>query len=656
MFQKWIFNRFVACPVFLLLVASASHAVAEQENGGGFVSLEFEELSDLEQRADLYREAYWSGNLDKACAGFESLSIQHNSSRGLYLREWALAELGRGNTSEAKHLLLEAVNYSESLRDADLEKEAMSKGGKEVIKIYVGDPYERALTYALLALIFLNEDDPDNALAACKSGILADSDAVENLYESDLTLLYLLEAKCYDLRGERVQAARAREQAASSYRVTHHTVRDLFGARLDYVARLKMSRKERKKLDGLVEEAAIHAEIDRLTERIETLSETIPVAEELGALYTGEFNFMLLQPVGMGPRKRQHGSMLEAVIFEPQLSSGDRPVILHNGKADHITWLDDISDINFQANTRGGRRMDMILRGQASFKANTIGVGAGFIEAGNQIGGLGGLGIALVGSIVQAAGASVTPDADTRSWATLPEEILVSAMTLQPGEHGFWVSQRLYYEKQQSHTRTVQIEDKENTVRFLWIPPEVSGSYSTALFDISENRKRRPPRVKDTGEQILLVPPILGLGRVERISCVAGEMDSPVVAPDPERLTKKMVSAIKEGGFDAVYLSHREALQLSLTDKYPTAKALQIYYETAELTPTGKNHYQVRMGLEFRIIDPGSGQAESRLPVEVMWHGSSKEGPSITEVFQKLVVESVEQFLAGLPSGLMAAH
>ena len=93
-----------------------------------------------------------------------------------------------------------------------------------------------------------------------------------------------------------------------------------------------------------------------------------------------------------------------------------------------------IEDVFFQASTRGGRPIDRLIAGKASFKDTTGQIGMALTSIASEssvmmsaVGGTGGGrvmgGLAAVGAISSIISANVKPRADVRYWNNLPETV-----------------------------------------------------------------------------------------------------------------------------------------------------------------------------------------------------------------------------------------
>lgn len=148
---------------------------------------------------------------------------------------------------------------------------------------------------------------------------------------------------------------------------------------------------------------------------------------------------LVLVESGTSPIKTATGSYGEAL----QLKSGDNPFVaaLANGKE-----LPLLGDIGWQASTLGGRQIDSILGGKASFRAGTetvAGIGLqgatfaiGLDDGGGAAGALAAVGIAAV--LVSSA---TKPKADIRHWDNLPDRVYGTFMK-SVGKAGLAVAEK----------------------------------------------------------------------------------------------------------------------------------------------------------------------------------------------------------------------
>ena len=80
------------------------------------------------------------------------------------------------------------------------------------MKHFKGEPYERAMSYYYRGLLYMLEEDYENARACFKAGIIQDAFAEENQNRCDFALLLFLEAFCSLKLGDQELAKAALEE------------------------------------------------------------------------------------------------------------------------------------------------------------------------------------------------------------------------------------------------------------------------------------------------------------------------------------------------------------------------------------------------------------------------------------------------------------
>jgi hypothetical protein len=160
---------------------------------------------------------------------------------------------------------------------------------------------------------------------------------------------------------------------------------------------------------------------------------------KLGKLpdYSKTANTMVFFEFGQGPTKYATGEHGEQLRIRPGQSVVQGAWLKVDNKAIRIAPYDDV---NYQAMTRGGRVMDHILANKAVFKSttDTFGTAAilgGAVAASSRGGQEIGLGLVAAGVLSKIVAAATTPEADTRTWQTLPGYISFAELQLPPGPH-----------------------------------------------------------------------------------------------------------------------------------------------------------------------------------------------------------------------------
>lgn len=596
-------SRILACRLWAL-VALAITCFLSAQGSEPFVVKSYEQLSDLEVQAERGRAEFWRGHYQDASAIFTNLVTEHHASTALYLCELATCQAAMGDYAVASQNLVRVANIVEFFTRKDLEKEALSKFGKESAKVYRGDPYERASGSLLLAFILLHRGDYDNALAACKNGLLSDSDSTENRYDSDFTLLHLLEAKCHQLRGTPDAAAASFQKARESYRLTHPKTRALLSQRLYWIQMQKLSKSERKAAGCMEKEDGIGAKIREADDAIAESGKSINPEAELGALLTGDYNALVVYPAGKSPKKMRVGTEGDTIIFDvPKLDIKPAGVSLNGNLVEGIT-ITNVADICFQATTRGGREMDRILKGKASFKRSTVSIGRSLTEGGNQAGGLGGLAVALLGVAIQGMGGAVTPEADTRCWRTLPGQYDFVPVKLAPGSNNVEFLQSLYYQRTTNIKRSFEVQEQD--CKILFAPPVLADRYSSsALLDRSRVRKRTDSGAGAAVTNRVFLPPMLALSQIEKFPSDDHAKRPRAFAPDATQGANTIAAVLSKFGLTPQLVEHSEAANGSQEKR--SGAALQCELLGLQMALSGRSE-TLGAEFEFVLVDAASGE------------------------------------------------
>ncbi len=598
------------------------------------------ELNGMEVQADQARNAFWRGHYAEAESQFKALSESTHPSVILYLNERGMCSLAEGDYPEAERLFRQTDSLLATYHSEAREKRAASAFGAEAEKIYRGDPYEQSMAYLLLALVLMDKGDYDNALAACKSGILADSDASENLFDSDISLLHAIEAKCHLLRGEEEAFRACRDGAAKSVRVTSAQIREAFSKRQDLLAMLKMPPPERKRLGEKRTNEQISAEIQTLTAQLDQQAESIDAVKSLGPLFSGDYNVLFLVPRGRCVTKMRAGADAETIVFREYASPSQDPDLNLNGhplSPDAV--LADAFDVDFQATTRGGRRMDAILKGKAVSRATTLQAGKTMMDVANNVPGFAGLGIALVAGVVQGTAGAMTPEADTRCWQTLPRQFQICALKLPSGHHRVTGSHYLYFQRLGGIDRTIVIESEQDTAVVI-MPPPPYGLY----FSREETRLSQRDREGFGASSTMLITPPTGLDDIVRVSVDSAGDKPEAIAPDSKRMMRSIQKALVAKKVTAALVSHSEVVQsrAQLADQHRLALQCGLVEMKREGTQKAGTY---RTRLAFCVVETKTGEVLLNKTLEATC-ADLKNGPSAA--FYACVEQATQDF-AGSP-------
>lgn len=424
--------------------AAALLALCGCQSTNGLVKKNRTEQLLIDQQVDQAHQQFAAANYAEAEAILAPLAAEKTVNQPLYLYELSSVYLLGGKKEEAHRCMLEAHRSIEGFFDEQSEKSAASLWGQESKKVFKGDPYERGTLYMLLALSFMEQGNVDNALAALKTGMLADSDTENQTYQADYALLQFLAAKCYDLRQEpelRDQMMDACFTSLSGMETLSSTSAALLAQ--EYAARaaadslgtppsralrrLCMLASEQKLARWLQQAGVADAEAQQVAAwASQSTSNMNPMA----------FNTLVLLWNGEGPDMSRAGEYGEKRIIHPGILPTDRFCSILVNQTDY-DGIGGFGDVSFQATTRGGRLMDNVLGKQAAFKG-AMDTGAGMLlEMSQQDYGNGAvnLGMLAVAGVFKATASATKVEADIRHWQNLPCEFEMLALELPPGSH-----------------------------------------------------------------------------------------------------------------------------------------------------------------------------------------------------------------------------
>jgi tetratricopeptide (TPR) repeat protein len=642
--------KYVRIIIFLIIsLFLYSNAICQDKSTKSYrvEDLSYEKLNEMELIANNAREQYWQGDYYRALDIYNNLVEQKHPSTPLYYNEIAFCHIALNDLETARQRLLDVNLFFDQYNTENREKKALSVFGEEAEKIFLGDPYERSTTYLLLSLIYMGKGDYDNALAAVKNGILSDTDATANSTDSDYTLLHLIEGKLYMLRGQPDMAKQSFEAAKKSFRYSHPSVRDLVSNRLEFLEMKGMSDKERKQLK-------INESIDELTLKIEAIdneilekTEEINVEEDIGALLSGAYNTLIIVPVGKGPTKNRKGKNANLVFFEENLTDYQPPEMYLDSEKLPNAPCQNIADINFQATTRAGRKMDAILKGKAVYQKTTVDVGEWIADIGDDVDGMAGLAITLIGVAVQGIGGAMNADADTRTCQLVPASYNVYAFDLMPGEHELSISQRVYFEKKNECIRRIVIDDPEDMV-VEFAPPALAMSYSQFLSSNSSSKQRKR-RSSDGGleySQSIIIPPPLGLQSIERFEPQTDELEPEALAPDYKRIMRKISKKISNLNINSINVEHDELIKKIEEYSAKAPIALQVKLDDLSLIREEKGK-KYSAGFEFVVVDTTTGSVKASEKITGEQFVGKKDKTNTTSAFYKCFDNAMATFFSG---------
>ena len=434
---RWSFNAAsrALCAVLIAVSATTGCRSIKEKRRARFAAV------DASARRD-FREGDYAAAAEKLK---EAASIP-TPEEPLYRIDRASALLLLGKTTEARRELMAAHRSIDAAFDLESEKRAGGVWGKESEKLYKGDPYERCLLYFMLSLCLLEEGDADNALAALKTGLLADSDSEKGTYKSDFALLMFMAAKCCDIRGEPELRDEYLDAAFNAW-LTFPGNTKWFAERLTAVYDSFQGGKPSPKgadLSPTLLDCVAIGKKNSLADALMKRNVPEKKASEMAAfgkrLAEGrailDFNVLVVIWRGSPPDMRRVGRYGEKRVIIPGNVDNDTVYeILLDGEEIKIP-MDEFGDITYQATTRGGRKMDQVLSRQAFYKTatNTSGNAIMMAAAATRSAPVA-LGLLAAGLIMKITAVLMHPEADIRHWGNLPYEFDILPLKLAPGEH-----------------------------------------------------------------------------------------------------------------------------------------------------------------------------------------------------------------------------
>ncbi|MDA7936433.1 hypothetical protein N9B90_00670 [bacterium] len=264
--------------------------------------------------------------------------------------------------------------------------------GSESSKTYKGDSYEKAMNAFYLAYCYLIKGEPDNARAALKQGILADTEVADEKFQADNALLFWMAGRMSNLYGG---------SGADEYFEEARVANDF---------------------------AVAHAARGQANNSL--------LAEP------SKGNLVILLPIGLGPEKFADGRQEELARFRPQGHPAASARVLLGEQDLGRPFV--LSDVNYQAATLGGLAMEGIRKGKAVFKTSTAIAGEVLVTNGlrkrNRRGNSDSADAQLIaGGALLVVSALTAAAADVRYWPTLPSTVQVLTAEVPPGDHDLTV-------------------------------------------------------------------------------------------------------------------------------------------------------------------------------------------------------------------------
>ena len=369
-------------------------------------------LDKMEERAEVGEARFRAGDYAAAEETFKNLEAERTVSSPLY-RLNGIPCLVLSVETDKAHEAMQVLRVElEELYDPESEKKALSKWHGEINKVYKGTPHEMGLFYALMSLSFAQRGAYEDAWRCVQNGLLHDSDAQNDQYRSDDTLLLYLGTVFAEKIGETDSAQQCRTRLKNALAQRHVWAADLE----------KHPQSAYRPLVGVPTEQ--------------------PNAVVM--VWTGT-------PPQFG-RKGKYGE--KRTVLKGEESAAEFMTVSVDGGAEKII-PSRIGDVNFQATTQGGRLMDNVLADKAEFKQDMknfqkAAIGLSGLCFAASLATLGsskeslvlsgtllaaGVGFLVVDGVFYWFYDKTDPRADIRAWKTMPGQLNVMPLTLPAGKH-----------------------------------------------------------------------------------------------------------------------------------------------------------------------------------------------------------------------------
>lgn len=344
---------------------------------------------------------------------YRALYLEGERNAVLNFNHLGLAAMETGQWDIAKKSFDQAIQRIDSIyADDENARQAKSIWNKEKVKDWKGEPYERAMAYYYRGLLYLKDGEFDNAAAAFRAADYQDTQAEQEAFQGDFGLMPFLAAWAQNCRGNAGVA------------------KDLY-------------------------------------------SQAISKDKALQPLSIDE-RFLVLVDSGRGPVKYGDGKHKEVLKFRAAPDAKDSSVVVDAGGKTLPVHL--AGDVQFQAETRGGRAVDGILNGKAQWKENTDSAGkvatsvgmasmqVGMMNNNDNMAQFGAL-ASFAGLFAQVAAQAMTPEADIRAWGSLPGAIYVGSAELPPEDLKLGLT---FDAGAGAQTRQVQLAAKHGDCAVAW--------------------------------------------------------------------------------------------------------------------------------------------------------------------------------------------
>ncbi|HVT80892.1 MAG TPA: hypothetical protein VHM90_09560 [Phycisphaerae bacterium] len=339
--------------------------------------------------------AYDSGDYAQAAAMIKPSTGKLDENFVLNNCRYGSAALAAGQFEEAEHAFYEAHKVIDSGDTNDAGRQLQATVVYEGVKVWKGEPFERAMTGYYLGMLFCMKHDYGNARAAFQNSLFS---IRENAKKDDLEHYAAVESRF----------------ALGYFGVGYANLR------------LPSPRPDLAKEN-----------FDKAVKYDPSLAPLIAEVQRPGV------NTLIFIDAGRGPRKAARGWYNEESVFGPtpqEVGPIMPPVALIDGRP--VTRPNfNYSTVDTLAMAQDHRWMDIdtIKKVKAVIGTGAMAAGAGMTAYGANRNDKGFM-IAGIGTMLAGAALSASSQSDTRYWEFLPRTVYIIPATLNPGQHEVVVS------------------------------------------------------------------------------------------------------------------------------------------------------------------------------------------------------------------------
>lgn len=340
---------------------------------------------------------YYISQYPQAAATFKSEAQKKDENFVLNNCRWGSAAIAAYQVDEAEAAFMNAYDVINGTKTNDAGRTLGASVVFEGVKVWKGEPFERAMAHYYLGMLFLMKNDPENARAAFQNSI-------------------------FKLREYAKESVESKDKDAYKVFESNFAL-GYFGLGFSYMRLNKSELAEAnfdiaRKLDG-------------------RLGPVIADAQKPGV------NTLIFVDAFQGPRRSPKGWYNEESAFGPSpAEAGPVPPIAAFADGQPINSQNvhyDMVDTLALGQDQRWQDIDTLRKTKAVIGTGAMAAGAGVTAYGAD---RGDAGTALVGVGIMALGAALaaSSQADCRYWETLPRTVYVIPAALPPGEHEIQVA------------------------------------------------------------------------------------------------------------------------------------------------------------------------------------------------------------------------